>query len=147
MCRYSFLSSETMFFFTADEFSEGWIFQSCCTVLSSAKKAVHKHHSIPLPSKTTSWYVPVKWNILDPVYLGPNKFERAKTCTDPSFVHTGPAEPCKVERHFDVIRRGQYFWPVWFRFYADSCKHLNQVRFCTVCAVKAWSLVTRLWLK
>ena len=83
-------------FFKGDEFSEGWIFPSCCTVLSSAKKAVHKHHSIPLPSKATSWYVPVKWNILDPVYLGPNKFEWAKTCTDPSFVHTGPAEPCKV---------------------------------------------------
>ena len=35
---------------------------------------------------------------LDPVYNGPDKFLNGlkKSCTDPLFVYTGPAGPCKV---------------------------------------------------
>ena len=40
---------------------------------------------------------------------------------------------------------GHNFLLLRFRFYADSCKHLNCASFCTACAVKTWSLATRHW--
>ena len=44
---------------------------------------------------------------------------------------------------FDLIRSGSKFVTgIPFGFYADSCKHLNRASFCTVCAVKAWCLVS-----
>ena len=47
---------------------------------------------------------------------------------------------------FDLMRSRSKFVtgtvPVPFRFYADSYKHLHRARFCTVCAVKAWCLVS-----
>ena len=135
-------------FFKGDEFSEGWIFPSCCTVLSSAKKAVHKHHSIPATLQNYFLVCPSEMKYLRPRLLGSEQIWMGKNLHRSVFrSHWTRGTVQGFERHFDVIRRGQYFWPVWFRFYADSCKHLKQVRFCTVCAVKTWSLVTRLWLK
>ena len=45
-------------------------------------------------------------------------FERTKTCTDPPFVYTGPAEPCtkllngKVCKFLTWSEKGQNFWQV-----------------------------------
>ena len=70
-------------------------------------------------------------------------FEKTKLCTDPSFVYTGTAEPWKF---LTLSEEGQNWWPN-----GSTCTRalVNRASFCTVCAVKAWSLVMRLgkWRK
>ena len=101
-------------------------------------------------------------------------FERTKTCTDPPFVYTGPAEPCTKLLNGKVCKfltwsevgqkflTGSTFFPASrglysknqgkdtsarresIQFTRTSCKHLNDASICTVCAVKARNKVTRL---
>ena len=83
------------------------------------------------------------------LYRSGQIFERTKTCKDPPFVYTEPAEQSNIlngksVQGFDLIRKYTHFFTVMVPLYARSCKHLNWVSFCAVCPVKAWSLVSRL---
>lgn len=73
-------------------------------------------------------------------------FERKKPCTDPPFLYAEPAEQSNIlngksVQGFDRIRKCRKFFTVMVPLYGGLCKHLNWANFCTVCTVKAWSLV------
>ena len=100
-----------------------------------------------LVTKTKHIFFQVPQQLGSVYWRGWTNFWKNKTLHGSSFVYTGTEEPWKflngnVCKFLTWSEESQNWWPNGSTF---TRALVNRASFCTVCAVKAWSLVMRLW--